>query len=1698
MSKSIRIRTTPGDDSGKYIKVKLEQNFDFLEILSLKIDQKDVYQSFCADYGVVAGRISINSGYGVPNVKVSIFIPVDSRDADDESITEIYPFQTPYPDEKNNNGNRYNLFPNVQQNLDHTPIGTFPTKREILDNKTAFKIHEKYYKYTTTTNSAGDFILFGIPVGNRTLHYDMDMSDIGFLSPRPYELITQGYKKEDFDGRFKFKTAEDIDSLPQVVSGNITLTIEPYWCDDLSTGRIIGINRQDISIDSVKLTPTSIFFGSVFSDDEKDSINKNCRPRKRMGRMNEVITGGGSIHAIGRTQNGTIESFELSSNEIDDNGNWSLLIPMTLRRVVTDEFGALVPSNDPDTGVATETDLRFKITMDPKNSDKRLRQRATFLVPNMTHNYNFNTYTKSELKETLDFKLNQQLSTFTVGTPYQYDLSNEYNYLKDFYTFRWKKVYTVKQYIGRYQSVKFDNTSKHTGIKDIDNGYGVNKFPTNRLDTGRGAGLYTLICFLLSVFAFIVGLLNSIINQINGIITALCQIKIPCWFEICTDTCEKIKDFKFGYRRNNCSSYFCSWDPLPKNRVHLGTYPTWDVSDFMNGCRKNCTAPVTNGTVNCSGNSSSTPNNPGACGLWYFNNTGSGLWGPQYISAGGTEYYTCNLPGGLPPSSYYVRGLCGTNVDRYKDVQSRCSETDAFYQAARKSTDVHTQCSLVKYGTVRNGCLHQHFSRGYFQYGSGHARPGYVAYKERGGKCETKCKAGNCEDGKCLIYVSDSVSLCLGLKIITKCIFTNIFCKSCRSLCPGAPHKFACCDDDWTPTKTCACYKNDSQGNGKVRYEWTDHKDPDTGVNEGKRLKSCRPSTGNAESSFRCGLNPGTYRKKGNEKAVWCKIPKDNRIPRNDTDAGNATYGFCDPRKCGCGQLGSDPYSDDTKKGPARFYVNCDNCKCCTQCCGKVPLIRLDCDEDSSFDAIAPIILIPTIFAAFVCNQTYIFPFGCWTCGGVQTAVIKDWVSCKLEGLAGALNMLTFDFYNDWVSGSLYFPLIKRKYKVKKSKKRRGQIKKDKFCDYYCDDFQGQKWYQRYRLKIKNTGSAFDIEKTIDDNICTARLRRTFRFITNWHGGYDEVTDTYFTETEAKDLGAEEIVFDGLDQNNNFCQITFDDYSDLSSYIGNYSSIDLKVNERRVANKFGKPKYVKTEDANGMDTWENLGGVSHQKNKCNSVFFHERTEYFKDTLDCNIQNNNRNEMDTSGFVPTFSTGEYDLETAEETSDDEAGLDEGDVERLSASRCPRNDWCGPKCGNDAVAACTWLCDGPSTGCQNDDYNKEDIKHGVVVWKDGEIYYASRMLVGDTKFNVVEYKANLFFPTDITELGSSVFCDIDEAPFIMNELPQTTYNISEDNLKYRTSEKGLTGDLPNENINNGENYYEVEIKSIKEKKNSKVNVHAYAEFSCSNALCMNTAGGALQSQIGNEIIDSNDLGIQTRACFLRFVHDEDIRSYFCKRFSSYKNNALEVNYMRPGSDQFDNAYHIYSEITVKDKSDGNEVFYVTPDGDYLESLYNDGDPFIPGDRCGLPIKNNSGNITSVDYFYGMAPGQTNKFINFPNGSDTLAGGVPGIDYIDDSATGILKGIKFSRTQTPYFFYFGLIPGKTSLDRVISEFFADKINRITLRGVGGPDSAANIYNQPPITEENPSVNAVFKTCLGDRPIKKPKLRKEDETKF
>ncbi len=1516
MSKSYRIRTKPGQDNG-YLKVDvdLNQNYDFLELLSLKISQNEEYQSFCSDYGVVAGRVIVNDGFGVPNVKVSIFVPVDEADLDNPVKSAIYNYTQPFSDQKNENGIRYNLLPQNQQSLDHTPVGTFPKKREVLDDRTTLEIYEKYYKYTTTTNESGDYIIFGVPVGQQFLHYDMDVSDIGFLSTRPYELINQGYGEDLFNNRYKFKSSNNLDSLPQIFSGNIPITVEPYWCDSLSVGSALGINRLDIEPD-VQLNPTSVFMGSVFTDDEKDSLNKNCKPAREMGKMNEVITGAGKIEAIRRTVNGSIEKFDLKEDSIDENGNWSVLLPMNIRKVVTDEFGNLIPSPDGIKGVSTEGDYRFRISMDATSNDKRLRQRAKFLVPNTNNNFNFKEYSQNELRNSTDFTLNEQISDVTDNTDYSDDITNQYNYLEEFYPFRWKKIYTVKQYIGRLQKLKSDEARGFIGIKDIINAEGVNKFPSNRHDTNFNI-LYTIICVILSLFATVIGIINGIINIINGLITTLCNLKIP--FGFCVFSSDKGSRYRLDYERQKYNSFVNDF-------VNNGTLETDFTEEY---------APLPDFT-----GGPGTPGTP---------TKDPGDWDGALGN--------CNTILGVDGAKDWYPSDIDPNTGTEKPLNPSYASTD--YADILRFPNIPWEDIIDGNGNSVNQWLYvQETSQGnYVGNPACETSPFSGCYrvklKETG---SWRNSIDNCQkrdindDEDCGIKF-------LGIRLCFRyfCLFGRFFCKKCGGSCQG-DNSHSCCPDN---------------------YEY-----------------GCENGSGSL---------------------------------------------------CGGGFFGAP--------------------SCCSDCCVKIPLIPLRCAETGEQFRIT---LIPTPFGARLCNKVYVVPLTCKSCGGLQTPGIKDWLSCVLEGLAVSLRMLKFDFYNDWVGGSLYFPLIKRKYKLKKSKRKFGQIKKDKFCDYECkirgeDEFQGEETFE-WRIKIP---SLLFSNPTLEVNGCTAKIKG--RRVSDWYGSIENQN-----EAENLELAVKDITFPGTDTNNEPCNIEFATYSGSTGLNQVLSDIGINVvvKEREIPGEHGKPEYISTEDASGFSTWKNVGGHGHHRNICDNTRMLERKEYFKEELDCgdgevdegDLPENNEILGGEDGFeTPVSEDAEYDSEGNVEDSDDDPTSNVGIF-------CPQNS-CGSKCGFNGVAPCRSFA-----GKQDfDNYRGQVIKHGLITWEEGEIYYTPYIPNGNPRENTDEYKGNLLLPTTIMELGSMTFCDIDNVPYVINQVRPTTFNVSYEDYKTKidgSANTYLGGDLK-------------KINKFGDRKDSSLNLSAYIEFSCYSVVCANISGIVNQSQIGVDIIDKNDIGVEAGTCFLRFDHDTELRDYFCRRFNGYKSDRT-FHHQRPNGNDTDNIYNTYPEVTLVDAS-GTDIYYELPDdegSDIILSEYNDSDPFTPGDACGYRDENNN-----PDYFYGLAPGSTQNFINYPNGSQTINFG--GTEFTEEvTAENVnpnvvnVSGIRFNRSQTPYHLYFGLVPGKTALHKTVGKFFADKINAITLEGVGASnnDVEQTINNTPGINGGEKNSNTVYKTCLGD----------------
>ncbi len=396
MSNSYRIRTTVGSD--KSIKVKIDQDFDHLEILSLKLLQSEVYTRQCSDYGVIVGRVSINNGFGIPNAKVSVFIPLsDSDEVNNPIIASLYPYKT--LTQFNEDGYRYNLLPKEQSHSNHVPTGTFFTREEVLTNPTKFEIYDKYYKLNSVTNDSGDYMIFGVPLGSQTIVVNVDLSDIGDFSVTPQDLIRMGVATPQQVGGKQFNASNNFNQLPQIITINRTIEVQPFWGDENIC--VLGVTRTDFDLSAEKnvvIQPTAVFMGSLISNTEDTAINRICEVDKSFGNQCSLTTGPGQILAIRQTiftdVNGRpgleLAKLEDGGQVIDENGAWVIDVPMNLDYVTTNEFGEQVISNDPKVGIPTKGKYRFKIKWTQSEDLGQRIKRADYLVPNIKE-YGWNT-----------------------------------------------------------------------------------------------------------------------------------------------------------------------------------------------------------------------------------------------------------------------------------------------------------------------------------------------------------------------------------------------------------------------------------------------------------------------------------------------------------------------------------------------------------------------------------------------------------------------------------------------------------------------------------------------------------------------------------------------------------------------------------------------------------------------------------------------------------------------------------------------------------------------------------------------------------------------------------------------------------------------------------------------------------------------------------------------------------------------------------------------------------------------------------------------------------------------------------------------------------------------------------------------------------------------------------------------------------
>lgn len=476
MDKNVRIKANIGKDS--ILHVNMKQNADLFEILSLTLNQSDTYKIHSSNYGVIVGRILANDAFGVPNAKVSVFVPLDSSDNNDVTLKNIYPYES--TTDVNSDGVRYNLLPTYSDDPCYAQVGTFPSKRMVLDEDTVLEVYDKYYKYTATTNKAGDYMIFGVPTGTTTIHVDVDLSDIGILSQKPRDFIYKGYNINQFESPTKFKSGTTLSSLPQIFSQDETVTVYPFWADEDAAEA--AITRKDINL-QYSFEATCVFLGSIITDTGSNSISHNCEPNEKIGNMSQLTTSEGTIEMIRKTPFGNVEEKSIQGNQlINSDGVWCYQIPMNLDYVGMDEYGNIVPTNDPTKGIPTRSRVRFRISVTEAGYDSASHHKAKYLVPNnplTISNNNNEPILSGESK-----KYFNKFYTFGTETPECC--------FRDLY---WNCVYTVKNYIPRLQKQCKALDLAHTGIKGINHKAvgDKNPFPYNKLNASLKMSAWQLI-----------------------------------------------------------------------------------------------------------------------------------------------------------------------------------------------------------------------------------------------------------------------------------------------------------------------------------------------------------------------------------------------------------------------------------------------------------------------------------------------------------------------------------------------------------------------------------------------------------------------------------------------------------------------------------------------------------------------------------------------------------------------------------------------------------------------------------------------------------------------------------------------------------------------------------------------------------------------------------------------------------------------------------------------------------------------------------------------------------------------------------------------------------------------------------------------------------------------------------------------------
>jgi len=200
-----------------FVNVKLNRSYGTLDTLDIYNNLVNSIPTQEADTGVVFGRLTalqtIKDIEGNPikiplrNVPIGIFNP-----------SEEYPTSSSISE----NGDR--LFLNLRENTnpsEYFNIESFSADTQYLRSASQFTTVPDQYKYVTTTNENGEFIIYDAPIGTQIVVFEVDMFKQGLTKD---EIALNFYP-------FPPGTGDDVvvDSVPSFSFKQFPIDVVPAW-----------------------------------------------------------------------------------------------------------------------------------------------------------------------------------------------------------------------------------------------------------------------------------------------------------------------------------------------------------------------------------------------------------------------------------------------------------------------------------------------------------------------------------------------------------------------------------------------------------------------------------------------------------------------------------------------------------------------------------------------------------------------------------------------------------------------------------------------------------------------------------------------------------------------------------------------------------------------------------------------------------------------------------------------------------------------------------------------------------------------------------------------------------------------------------------------------------------------------------------------------------------------------------------------------------------------------------------------------------------------------------------------------------------------------------------------------------------------------------------------------------------------------